>query len=102
MLSGSSETTIDDRGTAVTLHLKDEHKEFLSPGRLRTLVARYSDYVGYPIELDTFSLRIGDATETLASTGDGPSLMLTNDYPLSDGKRGEYEEWRKSHPIKHD
>jgi hypothetical protein len=44
-----------------------------------------SHATSYPIELDTFSLRIGDATETLASTGDGPALMLTNDYPLSDG-----------------
>jgi molecular chaperone HtpG len=43
----------DDRGTAVTLHLKEEHKEYLSPHRLRTLVSRYSDYVGYPIELAT-------------------------------------------------
>jgi hypothetical protein len=44
-----------------------------------------SHAASYPIELDTFSLAIGDASETLASTGDGPSLMLTNDYPLSDG-----------------
>jgi molecular chaperone HtpG len=43
----------EDRGTAVTLHLKEEHKEFLSPHRLRSLVSRYSDYVGYPIELAT-------------------------------------------------
>ncbi len=41
----------DGRGTSVILHLKDEHKEFLNPGRIRQLVARYSDYVGYPIEL---------------------------------------------------
>jgi molecular chaperone HtpG len=47
----TGEATREDRGTAVTLHLKDEHKEFLSPGRLRTLVTRYSDYVAYPIEI---------------------------------------------------
>lgn len=39
------------RGTSVVLHVKDEHKEVLSPWKLRELVARYSDYVGYPIEL---------------------------------------------------
>ncbi len=41
----------EGRGTSVILHLKEEHHEFLNPGRIRQLVARYSDYVGYPIEL---------------------------------------------------
>lgn len=44
-----------------------------------------SHATSYPIELDTFSLTMGDASDTLAATGSGPSLMLTNDYPLSDG-----------------
>ncbi|MEY4513018.1 MAG: Chaperone protein HtpG [Pseudomonadota bacterium] len=41
------------RGTSVVLHIKDEHKEVLSPWKIRELVSRYSDYVGYPIELGT-------------------------------------------------
>ncbi len=41
----------EGRGTSVVLHLKDEHKDFLSPWRIRELVTRYSDYIGYPIEL---------------------------------------------------
>jgi molecular chaperone HtpG len=49
----TGEAEREDRGSAVTLHLKDEYKEFLNPSRLRTLVTRYSDYVGYPIELGT-------------------------------------------------
>ncbi len=43
----------ESRGTSIILHLKDEHAEFLTPGRIRQLVTRYSDYVGYPIELGT-------------------------------------------------
>jgi molecular chaperone HtpG len=39
------------RGTTVTLHLKEDQREFLKPYRLRELVKRYSDYVGHPIEL---------------------------------------------------
>jgi molecular chaperone HtpG len=38
-------------GTTLVLHLKEEQKEFLSEGRLRDLVRRYSDYIGHPIEL---------------------------------------------------
>lgn len=41
------------RGTEVRLFLKEEHKELLEPWRLRELVRRYSDYVAYPIELET-------------------------------------------------
>jgi molecular chaperone HtpG len=41
------------RGTEVRLHLKAEHEEMLEPWRLRELVRRYSDYVAYPIELET-------------------------------------------------
>ena len=41
------------RGTVVTLHLKNERKEFLETWQLRELVSRYSDYVGHPIRLHT-------------------------------------------------
>jgi molecular chaperone HtpG len=41
----------DTRGTAVTLHLKEDQREFLKSYRIRELVKRYSDYVGHPIEL---------------------------------------------------
>ena len=49
-----------DRGTEVILHLRDEDKEFLEPGRLRQLVRKYSDHLSIPI-----TLKNGDADETL-------------------------------------
>ncbi|HEX3398547.1 MAG TPA: molecular chaperone HtpG [Steroidobacteraceae bacterium] len=49
-----------DRGTEVILHLRDEDKEFLEPGRLRQLVRKYSDHLSIPIVL-----RSGDTEETL-------------------------------------
>ncbi len=39
------------RGTAVTLHLKEDQKDFLNDWRLRSLITQYSDYVGHPIQL---------------------------------------------------
>ncbi|MDB4945292.1 MAG: Chaperone protein HtpG [Labilithrix sp.] len=42
-----------ERGTAIELHLKAEHKELLDAWKLRDLVRRYSDYIAYPIELVT-------------------------------------------------
>src|SRR5580658_6471631 len=49
-----------DRGTEVTLHLRDEDKEFLEPSRLKQLVRKYSDHLSVPVLLKT-----GDAVETL-------------------------------------
>lgn len=37
------------RGTEVTLHLRDDEREFLEPLRLRGIVRKYSDHIGLPI-----------------------------------------------------
>ena len=39
------------RGTAVTLHLKKDEREFLEDRRLREVVKRYSDHIPFPIRL---------------------------------------------------
>ena len=39
------------RGTAVTLHLSEAHKEFLDDWRLRSVIAKYSDHIPYPIQM---------------------------------------------------
>jgi molecular chaperone HtpG len=49
-----------DRGTEVTLHLRDEDKEFLEDSRLRQLVRKYSDHLSLPI-----ILKEGDKEDTL-------------------------------------
>ena len=41
------------RGTSIELHLKEDQKDLLDPWKLRDLVRRYSDYIAYPIELET-------------------------------------------------
>ena len=41
------------RGTDVTLHLRDDAKEFLGEWRLREIVKRYSDYIEHPVVLAT-------------------------------------------------
>jgi molecular chaperone HtpG len=39
------------RGTSVTLHLKADEDEFLQEWSLRSLIARYSDHIGFPIRM---------------------------------------------------
>jgi molecular chaperone HtpG len=43
--------TLPSRGTAVTLHLKADALEFADPMRLRGLIRRYSDHIGFPVRM---------------------------------------------------
>jgi len=38
-----------ERGTVVTLHLKEDAKEFLQPHRLREVIKKHSDFISFPI-----------------------------------------------------
>lgn len=41
-----------ERGTEITLHLREDEAEFLEPSRIEHIVRRYSDHIGLPIRLD--------------------------------------------------
>ncbi|HET7756396.1 MAG TPA: molecular chaperone HtpG [Steroidobacteraceae bacterium] len=43
--------TLAERGTAVTLHLKEDAREFADGLRLRGLIRRYSDHIGFPVRM---------------------------------------------------
>ena len=43
--------TLPARGTVVTLHLKSEAREFADPFRLRGLIRRYFDHIGFPVRM---------------------------------------------------
>jgi molecular chaperone HtpG len=43
--------TLAKRGTAVTLHLKEDAREFSDALRLRGLIRRYSDHIGFPVRM---------------------------------------------------
>jgi molecular chaperone HtpG len=43
--------TRPEHGTSVVLHLKEDAKEYLDALRLRALVRRYSDHIGFPVQM---------------------------------------------------
>ncbi len=71
---GSGEYTLAQidlpkQGTEVTLHLREDAKEFLSSWSLRSLVQKYSDHIGFPIYMKTKPLPAsedGDESEKQA------------------------------------
>jgi molecular chaperone HtpG len=53
---GEGEFSIADiekttRGTDVILHVKDEDLEFVDENRLRSVITKYSDHIGMPVEM---------------------------------------------------
>ncbi|MDP8101857.1 molecular chaperone HtpG [Phocoenobacter atlanticus] len=56
--AGEGDYTVADlekatRGTEVILHLREEEKEFLNEWRLRSIISKYSDHIGLPVEIQT-------------------------------------------------
>ena len=54
---GASGYTIDEvegqrRGSRIVVHLKEEHEEFAKTHRVRGIVERYSNFVGFPVNLN--------------------------------------------------
>lgn len=65
---GSGEYTLSQldlpkQGTEVTLHLREDAKEFKAAWSVRSLIQKYSDHIGFPIYMKTQPLPGGDDAE---------------------------------------
>ena len=78
------------RGTAITLHLRDDQKEFLTDWRVRELVKRYSDYVSHPIQLEV-SKGTGAGAKTELETVNRASALWQR--PRAEISEAEYDEF---------
>ncbi len=51
-----------DRGTVITVHLKEDAAEFTNETRLRELIQRHNDYVAFPIYVGTSTEQVNRQT----------------------------------------
>ncbi len=65
-----------ERGTRVTLHLKDDQNEFAEPLRVETLIRKYSDHIGFPV-----SLLVVGADEKEARVVNSATALWTDNSP---------------------
>ncbi|MFV7641568.1 molecular chaperone HtpG [Shewanella algae] len=54
--AGEGDFTVENivkecRGTEITLHLREEEKEFADDWRLRSIITKYSDHISIPVEM---------------------------------------------------
>ncbi|HEY5776673.1 MAG TPA: molecular chaperone HtpG, partial [Xanthomonadales bacterium] len=57
-----SQVDLPKQGTEVTLHLREDAKEFLSSWKIRSLISKYSDHIGFPIYMKKPALPEDDET----------------------------------------
>jgi molecular chaperone HtpG len=74
------------RGTSVTLHLKADAREFADPFRLRGLVRRYSDHIGFPVRMP----KEGEASIEYEAVNQARALWT---LPRSEIRDEEYREF---------
>ncbi len=78
----------DERGTRVTLHLKQDEKEFAEALRIESLIRKYSDHIGFPVSL----LETG-SEEAEARVVNSATALWTRSR--SDVSEEEYKEFYK-------
>ncbi len=75
-----------ERGTTVRLHLKEDAKEFADPYRLRSLIRRYSDHIGFPVRMR----KEGEASLEYETVNQAKALWT---LPRTEIKDEEYKEF---------
>jgi len=85
-------TTVENFGTSITLHIKEDEKEFLDDYRLRGIISKYSDHITVPIMMIKPSEEDDDTIEY--ETVNKANAFWTQDK--RDLKQEDYDEFYKS------
>ena len=81
-----------ERGTSVILHLKEDAKEFCDAWRLRSLVRRYSDHIGFSVLMPTEAAKEGAKSAEWDAANEAKALWTR---PRTELKDEEYREFYK-------
>ncbi len=102
--SGEGDYTIENvdkpvRGTDVILHLREDEKEFLDNYRLRSIIAKFSDHITIPVEMEKEYYGEEEKPETpeFERVNKGTALWMRNRSEISEE---EYHEFYKH--VSHD
>ncbi|WP_188474473.1 molecular chaperone HtpG [Hafnia psychrotolerans] len=98
--AGEGEYTLADiekaeRGTEITLHLREDQDEFLDDWRVRSIISKYSDHIALPVEVETRNEE--DDTVTWEQINKAQALWTRGKAEVTDE---EYVEFYKH--ISHD
>ena len=91
--AGEGEYTIADiekadRGTEITLHLREGEDEFLDAWRVRSTISKYSDHIALPVEIESKDEE-SDST-SWEKINKAQALWTRNKSDISDEEYGEF------------
>ncbi|MEH0875510.1 molecular chaperone HtpG [Pectobacterium cacticida] len=95
-----ADITKDDRGTEITLHLREGEDEFLDDWRVRSIISKYSDHIALPVEIESrkeSEEEGGEPTVSWEKINKAQALWTRSKSDVSDE---EYKEFYKH--ISHD
>jgi molecular chaperone HtpG len=81
--------TLAARGTAVTLYLKEDAREFADALRLRSLIRRYSDHIGFPVRMP----KEGEATLEYEVVNQAKALWTLPRTQISDEEYRQFYQY---------
>lgn len=100
--AGEGEYTVGDinkadRGTEITLHLREGEDEFLDDWRVRSIISKYSDHIALPVEIEQSEEKDGETVVSWEKINKAQALWTRNKSEVSED---EYKEFYKH--IAHD
>ncbi|MBN7121274.1 molecular chaperone HtpG [Erwinia billingiae] len=90
-----ADITKEDRGTEITLHLREGEDEFLDAWRVRSIISKYSDHIALPVEIESHNEE--DDTTSWEKINKAQALWTRNKSEVSED---EYKEFYKH--VSHD
>ncbi|WP_431274170.1 molecular chaperone HtpG [Variovorax ureilyticus] len=93
------------RGTSVTLHLRDDADEYLNAWKLKSVIGKYSDHISLPILMEKEEWKEGEDNKggSMVKTGEWETVNQANalwSRPKKDISEEQYVEFYKN--ISHD
>jgi molecular chaperone HtpG len=85
-----------DRGTSITLILKDDEQEFANNWRLRSIIKKYSDHIAIPVQMEKIQPPAEEGQEAKAQTpeweaiNDAKALWTKSRNDVSDEEYNEF------------
>ena len=78
----------EDRGTEITLHLREGEDEYLDAWRLRSVIGKYSDHIALPVEIE--SKNEEDGTVTWEKINKAQALWTRSKADVTDEEYKEF------------
>ncbi len=85
-----ADITKADRGTEITLHLREGEDEFLDDWRVRSTISKYSDHIALPVEIETREEKDGETILGWEKINKAQALWTRSKSEIKDEEYNEF------------